>query len=294
MLPSVAFRSFASRFRPPKLDEGFQDVTKLDFKVRELSHVRAAEYLRARGLNGKLTEPSAAFSLKATRNDERPGAVTGSELGEAWCVISGPQKLDSTSQRSISIWSSGAQQRRSINERIRPDRPRWMHASAPRHGFCIPDECNLYRMVLRRATTTPLRVENLSVQLFPGALHSRRTPYIPAVGSIPIGRMSSGRTTGEEVWGNDERQATFEARAKVRLYERQDASIACVVNMRNLDVDMPVRTWRSWVSPTITCRKLAPNAPWKHLRCGFWSSSPDSNGGQFMEVHPAWSRIGIQ
>ncbi|KAI9883160.1 MAG: hypothetical protein M1823_005074 [Watsoniomyces obsoletus] len=39
MLPSVAFRSFASRFRPPKLDEGFQDITKLDFQVRALSHV---------------------------------------------------------------------------------------------------------------------------------------------------------------------------------------------------------------------------------------------------------------
>lgn len=33
MLPKMAFTGFASRYREPKIEEGFQDVTKIDFKV---------------------------------------------------------------------------------------------------------------------------------------------------------------------------------------------------------------------------------------------------------------------
>lgn len=33
MLPKMAFSGFASRYREPKLEEGFQDITKVDFKV---------------------------------------------------------------------------------------------------------------------------------------------------------------------------------------------------------------------------------------------------------------------
>ena len=32
MLPKVAFTGFAARYREPKLSDGFQDITKVDFK----------------------------------------------------------------------------------------------------------------------------------------------------------------------------------------------------------------------------------------------------------------------
>ena len=31
MLPKIAFTSFASRYREPRLAEGLQDITKIDF-----------------------------------------------------------------------------------------------------------------------------------------------------------------------------------------------------------------------------------------------------------------------
>jgi hypothetical protein len=34
MLPKQAFTGFASRYVPPTLDEGFVDITKVDFEVR--------------------------------------------------------------------------------------------------------------------------------------------------------------------------------------------------------------------------------------------------------------------
>lgn len=34
MLPKMAFTGFAARYREPKVEEGFQDITKVDFKVR--------------------------------------------------------------------------------------------------------------------------------------------------------------------------------------------------------------------------------------------------------------------
>lgn len=33
MLPKVAFTSFASRFRAPKLEEGFKEIVTVDFEV---------------------------------------------------------------------------------------------------------------------------------------------------------------------------------------------------------------------------------------------------------------------
>lgn len=33
MLPKMAFTGFASRYREPRVEEGFQDITKVDFKV---------------------------------------------------------------------------------------------------------------------------------------------------------------------------------------------------------------------------------------------------------------------
>ncbi len=38
LLPSLAFRSFTSRYKRPQLSEGFQDITEVAFKVG-LSHV---------------------------------------------------------------------------------------------------------------------------------------------------------------------------------------------------------------------------------------------------------------
>lgn len=34
MLPKMAFTGFASRYREPTVDEGFDDITKVNFKVR--------------------------------------------------------------------------------------------------------------------------------------------------------------------------------------------------------------------------------------------------------------------
>ena len=33
MLPKMAFTGFAARYREPRVEEGFQDITKVDFKV---------------------------------------------------------------------------------------------------------------------------------------------------------------------------------------------------------------------------------------------------------------------
>jgi len=34
MLPRMAFTSFAGRYKEPKVQEGFQDITRVEFKVR--------------------------------------------------------------------------------------------------------------------------------------------------------------------------------------------------------------------------------------------------------------------
>ena len=48
MLPKMAFSGFASRYREPTLDEGFQDITKVDFKVCFSVAVDAPRMLRGR------------------------------------------------------------------------------------------------------------------------------------------------------------------------------------------------------------------------------------------------------
>lgn len=58
MLPKLAFTSFASRYRAPKLEEGFKEIIKVDFVVsvvqpltRHVSHwlVRCSELKINRG-----------------------------------------------------------------------------------------------------------------------------------------------------------------------------------------------------------------------------------------------------
>ena len=65
MLPKVAFTGFAARYREPSADEGFQDVTKVDFKVcigMQVVFVENTDWFR---------------SLKALRNRKRSGRSTG-------------------------------------------------------------------------------------------------------------------------------------------------------------------------------------------------------------------------
>lgn len=33
LLPKIAFTGFVSRYQEPKLEEGFEDITRVDFKV---------------------------------------------------------------------------------------------------------------------------------------------------------------------------------------------------------------------------------------------------------------------
>lgn len=40
MLPRLAFTGFASRYREPKISEGFEDIIKVDFEVRKLACCR--------------------------------------------------------------------------------------------------------------------------------------------------------------------------------------------------------------------------------------------------------------
>lgn len=41
MLPKMAFTGFASRYREPTLNEGFEDITRVDFKVSRKNAVEA-------------------------------------------------------------------------------------------------------------------------------------------------------------------------------------------------------------------------------------------------------------
>jgi bifunctional polynucleotide phosphatase/kinase len=38
MLPKLAFTGFAARYREPTLEEGFVDITTVDFKVRLITN----------------------------------------------------------------------------------------------------------------------------------------------------------------------------------------------------------------------------------------------------------------
>ncbi len=39
LLPAVAFSGFAARFRRPTLEEGFEDITDIDFEVSNSAHL---------------------------------------------------------------------------------------------------------------------------------------------------------------------------------------------------------------------------------------------------------------
>ena len=43
MLPKMAFTGFTSRYREPKISEGFEDITSVDFKVSALSAIVSLE-----------------------------------------------------------------------------------------------------------------------------------------------------------------------------------------------------------------------------------------------------------
>lgn len=44
MLPRMAFNGFVSRYREPKVEEGFQDIIKVDFQVCDDSTQLIQEY----------------------------------------------------------------------------------------------------------------------------------------------------------------------------------------------------------------------------------------------------------
>jgi len=57
MLPKMAFTGFASRYREPSLQEGFQDITKVEFQVRELPSPTLARPTLARPTLARPTLP---------------------------------------------------------------------------------------------------------------------------------------------------------------------------------------------------------------------------------------------
>jgi len=67
-LPKVAFTSFASRFREPELKEGFEDITRVDFKV---SHGPYDEIVVCG------TESDHCNSSRAMRNSDLYGVDSG-------------------------------------------------------------------------------------------------------------------------------------------------------------------------------------------------------------------------
>jgi hypothetical protein len=71
ILPSLAFRGFQSRYQPPKLSEGFQDIYEVQFKVREGSHTIELDF---DGLTTSLT-----FSSKAMSPTRKRGYSIGIE-----------------------------------------------------------------------------------------------------------------------------------------------------------------------------------------------------------------------
>lgn len=68
MLPKVAFTGFVARYREPKIEEGFQDVTKLDFKASNVrTHSCTTVYSVLTDFN----------SLKEPKNRRCSGESTG-------------------------------------------------------------------------------------------------------------------------------------------------------------------------------------------------------------------------
>lgn len=70
ILPHTAFSAYASRFVEPRLEEGFQDITRIEFQVRsKLLHRHDMLDTKAFGL-----------SFMVTTSTARSGASTGYEL----------------------------------------------------------------------------------------------------------------------------------------------------------------------------------------------------------------------
>lgn len=70
----MAFTGFASRYREPRVEEGFEDITKVDFKVRDSSaDLRTTD----------VATTDSARSSKAQRSRERCGGDTGSRDRES-------------------------------------------------------------------------------------------------------------------------------------------------------------------------------------------------------------------
>lgn len=65
LLPKMAFSGFASRYREPKTEEGFQDITKVNFKVSRLSLAPCGD------------DANADCSFTAMSSNEHFGADTG-------------------------------------------------------------------------------------------------------------------------------------------------------------------------------------------------------------------------
>ena len=75
MLPKMAFGGFAARYREPNIEEGFEDITRVDFKVRVALNGTSFDVLLTRN-----------HSLRAQKSRKPFGVSTGSR--EPWSVTS--------------------------------------------------------------------------------------------------------------------------------------------------------------------------------------------------------------
>jgi hypothetical protein len=64
MLPKMAFTGFAARYREPSAGEGFQDITKVDFKV-------------CKGMQVEFRNADWIHSLRELSSRRRNGGSTG-------------------------------------------------------------------------------------------------------------------------------------------------------------------------------------------------------------------------
>ncbi len=76
ILPGMAFRSFATRYKRPQMSEGFQDITEVAFKVRS----RHAVIIQSEQIH---TEPC---SFSGTRLNNRLGLDTGLDKSRIACA----------------------------------------------------------------------------------------------------------------------------------------------------------------------------------------------------------------
>ena len=65
ILPGIAFRSFATRYVPPTLSEGFRDITNIEFQVSFMFDGFQSNFIFT------------SLSFKARKNSAEYGANTG-------------------------------------------------------------------------------------------------------------------------------------------------------------------------------------------------------------------------